>query len=98
MVLVLPAELTQTQASACLAKLLPGVASAATDRVVLDASQLRRFDTSALAVLLACRRAAIALGKRLEVNDMPEQLTRLATLYGVEALLNTPLAAAMPPA
>ena len=101
MVVVLPAELTQTQASACLGKLLPGVAAAVAggaDVVVVDASPLTRFDTAALAVLLTCRRAAMGLGKRLYIAGMPEQLVRLATLYGVEVLLCAPLATALPSA
>ena len=99
--LVLPAELTQTQASACLGQLLQGVAAVVADGadvVVVDALPLKRFDTAALAVLLACRRAAMGLGKRLEIAGMPEQLARLATLYGVEVLLCAPLATAMPSA
>ena len=55
--------------------------------VVLDASALKQFDSSALAVLLACRRQAIATGKNFEVHGLPEKLTQLAGLYGVAELL-----------
>ena len=58
------------------------------DRVVLlDASGLERFDSSALAVLLACRREALALGRTLQVQGLSERLRELAKLYGVLDLL-----------
>ncbi len=62
--------------------------SATQDRVVLlDASDLQEFDSSALAVLLACRREAQKLGRSLQVDGLSERLRELATLYGVLELL-----------
>jgi phospholipid transport system transporter-binding protein len=56
---------------------------------VADASALRRFDSSALAVLLDCRREALASGKSFAVHQMPARLRELAALYGVGELLTT---------
>ena len=55
--------------------------------VVTDASALRTFDSSALAVLLACRREALAAGKTFSVKDLPARLRQLAGLYGVAELI-----------
>jgi len=54
---------------------------------VADASSLERFDSSALAVLLDCRREALALGKSFSVSHMPTRSRSLAALYGVGELL-----------
>ena len=54
---------------------------------VADASALRHFDSSALAVLLECRREALALGKHFYVSQLPPRLRALAALYGVGELL-----------
>lgn len=85
--LVLPKELTQAQASACLRKLLPDLRAESGSQVVVDASALSRFDSAALAVLLECRRQSLALGKRFSVLGMPARLGDLATLYGIVELL-----------
>jgi len=55
--------------------------------VVADAGALHRFDSSALAVLLECRREALALGKAFAVARMPPRLRELAAVYGVGELL-----------
>lgn len=55
--------------------------------VVVDAGSLSRFDSSALAVLLASRRQAQALGRAFYVRDLPPRLRQLAGLYGVAALI-----------
>lgn len=85
--LVLPAELTQRQATACLHMLLQAVRSQAAAQVVADATALERFDSSALAVLLACRRECLADGKTFSVKGLPAKLRELAGLYGVAELL-----------
>ena len=54
--------------------------------VLADASALKVFDSSALAVLLACRREAIAAGKPFAVFGLPARLQQLARLYGVADL------------
>ncbi len=55
--------------------------------VVVDASGLKHFDSSALAVLLECRRLAQAWGKGFVVRNAPPKLAALAHLYGVDVLL-----------
>jgi phospholipid transport system transporter-binding protein len=54
---------------------------------VADASALLHFDSSALAVLLECRREALALGKSFAVTQLHPRLRALAALYGVGELL-----------
>ena len=58
--------------------------------VVADASALQTFDSSALAILLACRREALAAGKTFAVYSLPERLRQLAVLYGVAGLFPAP--------
>ena len=55
--------------------------------VVVDASVLTEFDSSALAILLECRREALAAGKSFSVRAAPPRLRQLAELYGVAALI-----------
>ncbi|MES2634722.1 MAG: STAS domain-containing protein [Pseudomonadota bacterium] len=85
--LVLPSELTHSQAVACCRMLVQGLASHTEPVVVADASALAHFDSSAIAVLLECRREALAMGKTLSISGMPARLRELATLYGVAPLL-----------
>ena len=86
--LKLPPTLMHPQAKACrdawVTALRAAPASAAWQ---VDASALTQFDSSVLAVLLACRREAHGLGQTFEVRQMPDKLQELATLYGVCALL-----------
>lgn len=84
--LVLPAELTHPQATASLRMLLQGLASQQ-GPVLVDATALTRFDSSALAVLLQCRREALSLQRSFSVRGLPERLRSLAVLYGVAQLL-----------
>jgi phospholipid transport system transporter-binding protein len=86
-VLVLPAQLTHAEASACMRMLAQALRSAPGREAVADASGLREFDSSALAVLLECRREALAAGKHFAVHGLDPQLRALATLYGVDGLL-----------
>jgi len=53
----------------------------------IDASALASFDSSALALLLDIRRAALAAGSALGLHNVPARLTQLATLYGVNDLI-----------
>ena len=85
--LVLPTELTQKQASACLRMLVQVLKSGAEAEVVVDATALARFDSSALAVLLELRRESLAIGKRFAVQGLPVRLGNLATLYGIVDLV-----------
>ncbi len=85
--LLLPSELTHAQASACLRGLVQTLRAQSDPEVVLDATALSRFDSSALAVLLAFGRESLALGKRWSIRGLPSRLADLATLYGVAELL-----------
>ncbi len=87
MVLTLPAHLTHELAAPAVLALKSALAARAGAAVVADASALEKFDSSALAVLLACRREVLASGKTFSVQGLPERLRRLAGLYGVELLL-----------
>jgi len=53
----------------------------------VDASALTTFDTSALAVLLECRREALGENKSFAVKDLPQALVGMSKLYGVDGLL-----------
>lgn len=86
-VLNLPAVVTHAQALETAQALTTQVA-AQPAAVVLDASALTQFDSSALAVMLACRREALAAGKTFAVNGLPPALSQLAGLYGVVELIS----------
>lgn len=90
--LVLPAELTHAHAPACSRMLAQAVRAmpAGQPLAVADASPLQQFDSSALAVLLDCRREALGAGKQFAVAGLPPRLLSLATLYGVAELLPEP--------
>ena len=84
--LVLPPQLTQAEAKACLRELkmaLPALGAA----VVVDAGALVRFDSAALAVLLELRRQSLSTAKTFAVARMPTRLADLAALYGIGDLL-----------
>ncbi len=85
--LVLPAVLTHAEAAGCCVMLARTLRADGEPQAVVDAGALERFDSSALAVLLECRRDALALGKGFEVRGLPERLRSLASLYGVSELL-----------
>lgn len=57
--------------------------------LTVDGSDLRQFDSSALAVLLQCQRMARAKGRAFSVRSLPPKLTELARLYGVDGLLQS---------
>jgi len=86
-VLVLPADLTRNQASACLQMLVQGLKALSGVAVVVDATALARFDSTALAVLLELRRESQAQGKNLRIRALPDRLRDLATVYGIAELL-----------
>ena len=74
--------------TAALAQTLPASVAEGSGPLVVDASELRRFDTSAIALLLQARRLATAAGRGFEVTGAPAKLAELARLYGVEELLS----------
>jgi phospholipid transport system transporter-binding protein len=88
--LVLPTELTHERAQACCRMLAQALRRESEPVAIVDASALARFDSSALAVLLECRREALALGKTFLVAQLPARLRELAVLYGVAELLPVP--------
>lgn len=92
--LLLPAVLTMREARDALRLLSVSLESEADADLVIDGSQLERFDSSALAVLLECRRLAESWGKRYAVQALPPGLAELARLYGIDALLQSEPAAA----
>jgi phospholipid transport system transporter-binding protein len=85
-VLALPEKLTQDQARACLEQYKQRMTKESA-RVVIDATALQQFDSSALAVLLELRRECVRLGKSLVIQSLPQRLTDLARLYGIDNLL-----------
>ena len=85
--LALPSLLTHDQATACAKSLGLDIRAEQGETVFVDASALEKFDSSALAVLLQCRRDAVASGKRFAVTGLPRQLGELADLYGISELL-----------
>jgi phospholipid transport system transporter-binding protein len=83
--LTLPANLRHEQVMPWLAQLrLP---AAAGHPLVLDASPLQSFDSSALACLIEVRRRVLAWGGSLKVTGLPDRLQRLAQVYGLSDLL-----------
>ena len=87
--LALPALLTHDQATTCSQKLGSDIRAVTGEAVFVDASALEKFDSSALAVLLQCRRDAAASGKSFEVTGLPHQLRELANLYGISELFES---------
>ncbi len=85
---VLPSELTHTQARACLQMLVQGLRQhKSSPEVVVDASALQHFDSSALAVLLEIRRECLAMGQYFSIKGLAPKLAALAALYGIAELL-----------
>ncbi len=85
--LLLPTTLTLREARDTQRMLAQGQQSEPAGGVVISASGLMQFDTSALAVLLECQRSAQAFGRGFELRDVPPKLAALAKLYGVDGLL-----------
>ena len=57
------------------------------DRLTIDFAGVDAIDSSAVALLLEWRRQARRFGKKLEFVNLPGNLIALATLYGVEELI-----------
>jgi len=87
--LQLPLELTHAHARDWLKSLIIALRQESQSQIKVDASRLTRFDSSALAVLLACRREAFSENKTFVVSQMPDQLRQLARVYGVSDLLQS---------
>lgn len=84
--LTLPSVLTHAEAAG-FARGLKQAVLAQQGGVVADAGGLKEFDSSALAVLLECRREALAAGKTFSVTGLPARVRQLAGLYGVADLI-----------
>lgn len=85
--LALPAQLTLRDAQVALATLVPAIAAAPAGTIVVDASALTHIDSSALAVLLECRRQAELRQCKFELHHAPPRLAEMARLYGVQDVL-----------
>ena len=85
--LMLPATLTHEEASATLRMLSQALHVDTAEQIEVDAASLQQFDSSALAVLLECRRLSLTRGKTFSVRHAPHHLSVLAKLYGVDVLL-----------
>ena len=79
-----PSSLTMQDAGNGLQPGLDAIRSGTTD---IDLSHLERFDSAAVAALLAWRRAAQSAGLSLHIRGAPAGLRSLANLYGVAELL-----------
>lgn len=88
--IALPAVLLQAQAQSVANALVSSLTAqlAKDGEAVLDASALTQFDSSALAVILACRRAVLAKGAQLRITGLPERAQTLAKVYGLSELLH----------
>ena len=92
--LLLPASVTAREANDTRRLLTQALNTENGAAVVVDASNLTHFDSSALAVLLECHRAADAWGKPFELRHAPPKLAALARLYGVDTQLHNAKSAA----
>ncbi len=95
----LPDTVTLDEVSALLPQVEAAAASAPAGGLQIDASALKGFDTSLLALLLEARRLAEARGLAFAIVAAPAKLAELADLYGVAGLLSLSVSTApMPPA
>jgi phospholipid transport system transporter-binding protein len=85
--MLLPATITAREARDTHRLLVQAMQGERTAPVVIDASNLKSFDSSALAVLLECQRLAKAFGRPFTIQSAPAKLSALAKLYGVNELL-----------
>ncbi len=85
---LLPAVLTHELAAQLEREIKSQVLAQPAD-VVVDAAALQEFDSSALALLLACRREAMSAGKSFSVRSLPARVEQLAGLYGIAGLISS---------
>ena len=84
----LPAQINHACAKTVVQSLYAAVAAQGSDGdIVVDASTLQKFDSSALAVLLSLWRLARQQNRGLQVQAANAHLHRLAALYEVDGLL-----------
>ena len=84
-VLAFPAELTHDPAAG-FARGMDAALAQQSGAIVADVSALQQFESSAIALLLECRRLALQAGRRFSVTGSPLKLQQLAQLYGVDDL------------
>jgi phospholipid transport system transporter-binding protein len=80
-----PTALTFCEAADVLQAGLQAISAGETE---IDLQHLQRFDSSAVAALLAWHRQAVAQGAPLRVANLPQGLESLARVYGVASLLH----------
>ncbi len=85
--LSLPATINLAGAQAVVRPLSDAILREPAGRLNIDAAGLQQFDSSALAVLLECRRLAEKSGRSFQLTGAPPRLSQLARLYGVAELL-----------
>jgi len=78
------ASLTVQNATAALDQ---GLAAIRAGQTVFDLGAVKVADSSAVAVLLAWKRAARKAGTTLSYRNLPEGVQSLAALYGVDSFL-----------
>ena len=83
----LPSRMTLVEASALVLQVREVLDREQDGPFVVRAGALEHFDSSALALLLECRRESLRRKRLLVVKDMPAKLIALAELYGVRDLL-----------
>ncbi len=83
--LLLPATVNANNAAGLLAQYQLSLTD--DEPLVIDGSKLTNFDSSILALLLALRRRAQAIGNNLVCQNLSPNLRKLALLYGVESLI-----------
>lgn len=79
-----PSSLTMQDAAISLQSGLDAIAAGSTE---IDLSRLARFDSAAMAAMLAWQRAAQSAGVSLRISGAPSGVQSLARLYGVADLL-----------
>ncbi len=80
-----PTVLTFAEAADVLQAGLQAIAGGQTE---IDLQHLQRFDSTAVAALLAWHRQAAGQGVPLRMTNLPQGLESLAQVYGVAALIS----------
>ena len=57
------------------------------ESIILDLSQVNEIDTTIISFILEQKRQAKKLGKQFNLENSPESLKSLASLYGIENLI-----------
>jgi phospholipid transport system transporter-binding protein len=73
-------DVTLDTVPALLEKIMPLVRTGVD---TLDCTDVKNVDSSALGLILACKREALAQHKSLKLTGLPQSLLSLASLYGV---------------